>query len=287
MVNITRLAGRLGVKRHHLLWLHERGRATDGGNGHAVRWPVPVERLIEVFDACKEAGREVGVSIDNWEAVRARLGVPAGTRFDLSSSAVESLCVGWDGMLYPSPALSGVPELAMGSWQDLERFPLSPVSKMFHEASVARKEVCGGCELRFLCGGGDTDNSYLYYRETLGEGTLLGAEPYCDGHDGLYAHLVLETMADLSRENRPRPETGFKAPVVHFAMGDSGLRCGDEPKGEGVHALHSNCALQYELDRYRSVVRQFYGQAAAKPQPELCCPMDYAAEDLAHIEAGE
>ncbi|OGH56475.1 MAG: hypothetical protein A3I06_11840 [Candidatus Lindowbacteria bacterium RIFCSPLOWO2_02_FULL_62_12] len=41
--------------------------------------------------------------------------------------------------------------------------------------------------------------------------------------------------------------------------------------------------LAFDLDTYRRPVREFYGEAAEKPQADLCCPIKYNSEFLDHI----
>jgi SAM-dependent methyltransferase len=51
-----------------------------------------------------------------------------------------------------------------------------------------------------------------------------------------------------------------------------------------VRTTHSACVLSEEvLDKSRYTVREFYGDAAEKPQAELCCPVQPDAADLEHI----
>ena len=53
-----------------------------------------------------------------------------------------------------------------------------------------------------------------------------------------------------------------------------------------VRTTHSACVLSAEvLEKSRLSVREFYGDAAEHPQPELCCPVQPDAEDLKHIPA--
>ena len=47
--------------------------------------------------------------------------------------------------------------------------------------------------------------------------------------------------------------------------------------------LHSNCVLSFDVDKPRAKVREFYGEAAEKPQADLCCPTKYDDSAIAHI----
>jgi hypothetical protein len=46
---------------------------------------------------------------------------------------------------------------------------------------------------------------------------------------------------------------------------------------------HSNCILSFDVEKPHRIVQEFYGQAAEKPQPELCCPVRHESEDVRHI----
>ncbi len=272
---VTRLVSRLGGTTHHLLWLHKRGRADDGG----VDRTPSVERVIEVVRRCREVGRSVGVIVDNHEAVKTRLRYPAGTKRDLASAGVSSLCVYADGSVYPSAAMADVPELRCGSI--LER-PLqdiwtsSAVARTFASATVEDKSICKACPLKFLCGGGDVEHAYFY------GGSIAAHDPYCELHQA----MIADALQELSEERKAlvtNRKSGFSAPIVYTGMGEAAVTCAtDETPGE-VLTSRSECVLTFDLDAPRKVVRDFYGDAAETPQEELCCPVQPNPEDLAHI----
>ncbi len=272
---VTRLAASLGVRNHHLLWLHKRGRAGEGGLDHTPA----VSKVIEVVRRAQEAARECGVTIDNVESVKARLRSPAGTRRDLAGAGISTLCVYSDGKVYPSAALAGEADLCMGSI--LER-PLeairseSPVARLLREATVEKKGICRGCPLKFLCGGGDLEHAYAQ------DGDVMAHDPYCDLHKAMFD----DAMVSIATERRPlasNAASGFNAPVLFTGMGEGAVHCAlGEPEPEVV-TTRSECVLSFDLDAPRAAVRGFYGEAAEKPQEALCCPVKPSAEDLAHI----
>ncbi|MEW6684445.1 MAG: methyltransferase domain-containing protein [Nitrospirota bacterium] len=271
---VTRLVARLGGTAHHLLWLHKRGRAEDG-----VDRTPPVERVIDVIRRCREVGRGLGVVVDNHEAVKTRLRYPAGTKRDLASAGVSSLCVYSDGQVYPSAAMANVPALACGSI--LER-PLhdiwtsSTVARAFASATVEDKAICRTCPLKFLCGGGDVEHAYFY------GGSINAHDPYCDLHQA----MIADALQELTEERKAlvtNRKSGFSAPIVYTGMGEAAVTCAtDETPGE-VLTSRSECVLTFDLDAPRKVVREFYGNAAETTQEELCCPVQPNPEDLAHI----
>ncbi len=272
---VTRLVAELGGDRHHLLWLHKRGRADGSGPDHTPS----VERVIEVVRRCVAVGREVGVTIDNAEATTARLAAPAGVKRDLSNACVASLCVYSDGKVYPSAAMANVPELVCGDLAQADLATIwreSAVCRDFRAATVADKETCRDCSLRFLCGGGDLEHAYFY------AGSIGAHDPYCELHKAMFSDAIERLVADR-RAVHGNGETGFKAPIAFTGMGEGSVHCaaGDAP-GE-VITSHSECVLSFDLDAPRALVREFYGDAADEPQEELCCPIQPNPEDLTHI----
>jgi radical SAM protein with 4Fe4S-binding SPASM domain len=276
--SITRLVGGLGGTTHHLLWLHKRGRADERG---LDRTP-PIERVIDVVRRAREVGRSVGVMIDNHEAIKARLRYPAGTKRDLASAAVSSLCVYSDGTVYPSAAMANVPELYCGNVlrQSLgEIWNGSPVTRSFQQATVEEKPICRSCPLKFLCGGGDIEHSYFY------GGTLQAHDPYCELHKAMFA----DAFRELTEERRAlvsNGRSGFNAPVLFTGMGEMAITCATEEAPGEVITSRSECILSFDLDAPRKVVRQFYGSAAETPSDDLCCPVQPDPSDLAHIPPG-
>ncbi|MBI4230217.1 MAG: methyltransferase domain-containing protein [Planctomycetes bacterium] len=273
--DVTRLLSSLGVNNHHLLWLHKRGRADGGGRDLTP----PVERVIEVVRAAKAVAKACGITIDNDEAIRQRLKGPIGTKRDLAGACVSSLCVYSDGKVYPSAAMANVPELCLG---DLASAPLetlwrdSPVARRFRETTVETKEHCPSCPLKFLCGGGDIEHAYFY-------GGHLGAhDPYCELHKAMFMG-AMESLADERGRFVSNGKSGFNAPVILAGMGENAVTCATGEAPRQVETSHSTCVLSFDIDAPRKMVRDFYGEAAEKPQETLCCPVRPMAEDLAHI----
>ena len=269
------LCADLGVKNLHLLWPHRRGRALLDGLLPSTA------TLIDAYRRVRQACRDVGVTLDNEEALRLRLDALPGRKNDLSGAGLTSLCLYTDGRIYPSAALVGVPELAMGDalseplesiWRD------SSMARRLRQATVIDKKQCRDCSWRFLCGGGDIEHGYFF------SGDLLGDDPYCD----LYQEMIGCALQDMSTEASAwvGRQGGFARPVLLRSMGERALACGAELDGAEVVTTRSTCVLSVDvLDRSRALMRDFYGRAAVEPQAELCCPVKPSAEDLAHIPA--
>ena len=272
------LAKKLGIESVHFMWLHKRGRAVEPGSDFFV----PHDRLIRQMRLTRRAAAEAGIRIDNDESFRIRLDRPAGDKLDLGNAGVESLCVNYDGKVYPSASFSGVPELECGSIFDSKLADIlrdSPVCRSFQSASVKDKALCRECPLKFLCGGGDIEHSYW-----AAQG-ILGADPYCE----LWKATIADTFEGMASEAlaKVNRRSGFDAPHVARAMGQGEKHCASDhrpmPGEVTVSTLHSNCVLSVDIDHAREQVRQFYGKAAEHPQEELCCPTSYPKDHVGHI----
>ena len=277
---MIRLAASLGVRNVHLLWPHRRGRVLYGP--FAVL-PSAEDILLAVRKA-RAVAIELGVTIDNLEEFRLRMDGTPGIKNDLAGAGWNSLCVYTDGCVYPSASMAGVPELRCGdlAQQTLETiWKESVICHELREATVERKPICRSCPIRFLCGGGDVEHGYWASAAEEGsgkQGSFIAHDPYCE----LYKGLAADALADLAGEGRGTVQlrSGFDRPVVFRGMGEHTLH--DEEAI--VRTTHSACVLSEEvMEKSRLTVREFYGQAAAEPQAELCCPVRPEENDLGHI----
>ncbi|MDR4499561.1 MAG: methyltransferase domain-containing protein [Candidatus Scalindua sp.] len=293
----TKLIAKLGVKTHHLLWVHKRGRVTD--NGHDF-FPS-IDKVIEVTREVKRIAQKQDISVDNLDAYKFRANSMRGTRYDLGNACYDSLCVYSDGEVYPSASFAGHENLRCGSVLEKslrEVWKNSRVSKAFRSASIRNKEQCMACHIKFICGGGDIEHSFFYsengtelihdsYPRNVGVHAL---DPYCELHKEIVNDVIFE-LAETRKKISER-KTGFSAPVVFRSMGEGSLVCGTEEQASvpkiknhqpSVRTLHSNCVLSFDVDKPRSSVREFYGNAAETPQEDLCCPTKNSEEDTSHI----
>ncbi|MFA6498573.1 MAG: DUF5714 domain-containing protein, partial [Desulfurivibrionaceae bacterium] len=180
-----------------------------------------------------------------------------GTRHDLSNTAWESLAVGPDGLIYPSPALVGLAALACGILAEgLEKvWHQSPVLEKIRKATLAASQVYQANPLRFLVGGGDLDHSYL------AGGDLVGHDPYVELYNGLALWLI-------SRQARQYPARA-KGEIL-LRMGEVRHDCPDT--GQEVALTHCNCVISLADDQGHSTVREFYGRAALTANEEIVNP---------------
>ncbi len=275
------LAARLGIKNLHLLLGHARGRATES---KSLASPSN-EKLLEIFLTVKRLTKEAGISFDNIETIKGKLTGRAGVISDLMNIGYESLCVYADGTVYPSAATASIPELAMGSLLDQslsDIWKTAPVGEKIRRSTVQKKTKCKDCYLKYLCGGGDLEHTYLH------SGSFLGEDPFSSFHE----QLILDILFSIATERASQQTaSGYDRPRLLAAMGESALfnpeKSGVVIEGGFEVALsRSSCVLSVNLDSARKVVQAFYTDAAESAQPALCCAGDYPFADVSHIPQG-
>ncbi len=271
------LARRVGAGSLHLMWAHKRGRAAASGNGFFPE----VLHLVDGVRRTVAAAEQLGVTLDNLDAVKRRVNGVPGVKYDFGNGGWDSLSVYVDGRVYPTAALVNVPELLCGDTAHAdfqEILDTSPVVQRLRAATVARKPDVASDPFRFFTGGGDWEHAWW------ATGDPLGADPYYP----IAIHLVKHVMTTLGREKQARrnARSGYDAPLVLHAMGEGAVACGtaDGALAERpVLTLHSNCVLSFDVDRPRAKMREFYGAAADQPQADLCCPTTYDDSAIDHI----
>ncbi len=275
---MVKLASTIGIKNIHLLQSHNRGRAV--GTAHLAS-PSNTE-LLTAFKKTKVAADQAGIIFDNYDVLLGKLLGQSGIKVDLSNAAYESLCVYADGYVYPTAALAGIPALRMGNplQSSLEEiWRSSPLALELRAGSVQKKAKCKDCYLKYLCGGGDIEHTYLYNNQIMAE------DPFSEFHEAWILDLLL-SRAELKAARQTA--SGFDRPIVYAAMGEDAV-LEEMPPGASsiggfdVSLSRSSCVLSVDLDHSRNVVSNFYGDAAEKPVPELCCPESYPLQDSAHI----
>ena len=135
---ITKLLAYSGVKTHHLLWAHKRGRITGNGNNSIP----PIDKVIDVTRRVKEVAGESGISVDNHDSYKFRANSNRGTRYDLGNACYDSMCVYSNGEVYPSASFAGHEGLKCGSIFDntlREIWENSNMSKAFRNATLQNK----------------------------------------------------------------------------------------------------------------------------------------------------
>lgn len=255
MPAVVDYAADMGAGNVHFMWYFVRGR------GDEENFAAPQQIFQALVQASERAIRR-GLSIDNLEALKGQIFTPGGTIHDGSNSGWESAAVGPDGKLYPSAALIQVEELATdlqnglaSAWRD------SPALQLIRNATAADLDS----PWRYLLGGGDLDHSYIGCRR------YIGGDPY----QPLYEKLA---RWQISRE-AVRQEAGGP-PRLRLKMGDILESCGEHG---AVALVHSNCLLSVARQDSRSVVRDFYREAAEEVREDILNPVCYDEEVIRHI----
>ena len=249
---IARKAHQMGASGLHLMYHFIRGK----GNSEQFSAPARIfAHVVETAALCQE----IGLKIDNMEALKAQVFAVPGTRFDLTNMGWESLAVGPDGNIYPSPALIRVDKLICGSLsQGLTRvFRESAILEQICSSSLVDSDEWTKRPLSLITGGGDPDHSWINNE------TLVGDDPYLDLYEQLVLHLIVEQAGQY-------PDQG----MFRLRMGDVRHDCPDTENGsDGSVALtHCNCVVSLaDLDGHSSV-REFYASAARKAKTEIVNP---------------
>ena len=286
MPQITRLVKDWGAESQHLMWLHHRGRIIETDPDS---FP-DTDNLIRVARETVQQAKILGVSLDNFESLKLRVNGTPYVKYDLGNQFWDSLCIYSDGTVYPSAAFANHYPLAAGkiTKETLRQiWHKADVGKKFRAASIVNNSSIIQDPFRYILGGGDIEHSYFFNLSEEGLGDLHGPDPYYQVYKALAQDVMFE-LADKKRKGFNQ-NSGFDAPVVFHSMGEGAVNCNTSEdminvdQERVVDTLHSNCVLAFDIDGSRSKVREFYGKAAVKPQAELCCPLNYDAEEISHI----
>jgi SAM-dependent methyltransferase len=254
MPGVVDFAAEVGATNVHFLWYFVHGRATRD------QFAQPESLFEHLTEAARRAAVR-GITIDNVEACRSSVFSPSGTIHDGSNSGWESLAVGPDDCLYPSPALVADPSLAT---------PLTGgLAATWRESSILEElrrstAVELSSPLRYLVGG-DPDHSYVH------GGRYVGHDPYFP----LYEKMALWLIAEEAQ-----PQSADGPPGLRLRMGDVLERCGT---GGGVALAHSNCLLAIASNEDVRIVADYYAEAARSPREEILNPVHYPDELVEHI----
>jgi len=253
---VVDMAAGLGAAGVHLMWHFPAGRGRDDDRPDD-------DALFAAVTAAARLAEARGVAIDNLTALRSQVFAPVGTRHDGTSAGYESVAVGPDDRLYPSPALIGVDALATPLDDGLETaWRESPVLGRLRAATCAASPS----PWRFLLGGGDPDHSYRH------AGTFTGDDPYLP----LRARLAAWTIAREAEAVAPATDR----PALRLKMGETHESC--HAHGD-VALAHTNCLLAVAGEGSLSQIKAFYTEAAAVEKGDIVNPVRYPPEMVGHI----
>ena len=255
MPTIVEVAHAYGGANVHFLWYFVRGRGKAGNF-------APPEEILPYLIQAAERAAHLGICVDNLESLRNQIFAPSGTIHDGPGSGWDSLAIGPDGRIYPSPALVGLPALATAIPESLVRaWRESPVLEKIRQVTAASLDS----PFRFLLGGGDLDHSYSH------DGRFLGADPY----GPLYEKLALWLIA---REAQPLPASD--KPALLLKMGEILTSCGAHG---GVALTHHNCLLAAAQPQSIETIRTFYQDAAITEKTDIINPVSFPEKFISHI----
>lgn len=255
MPNIIELAADVGAANVHFMWYFIRGR------GQSEAFVMP-QQIFTQLQAAAAKGAELNVVIDNLEALRTQVFAPPGTIHWAGSSGWESIAIGPDQRVYPSPALVGMKGLGAEINGDIgNTWRFDPIFKNLRQST----SMDINHPLRFILGGGDPDHSYIY------SGEFSGHDPYWPLYEAMALWLI-------TRATTFQPDTG--KPALRLKMGEILESCGAHGRETVVH---NNCLLSLSHPDSQTVVRNFYHTAAVQPNQDIINPVDYPGELLAHI----
>ena len=252
------LAGDVGAAGLHFMWHFAAGRGRDDHR------PDDDALFAAVTEAARRA-EAAGVAIDNLTALAGQVFSPAGTRHDGATSGWESVAVGPDGRLYPSPALIGEAAVATpvgpgglaAAWRD------SPVLAGLRRATCADSDD----PWRFVLGGPDPDHAWRH------DGRFDGEDPYLPLRRRLAAWMIAREAAGVP-DGRP------DRPGLRLKMGETHESC--HAHGE-VALAHANCLLSMAGTTSLGHIKDFYTEAAAVEKGDIVNPVRYPLELVDHI----
>jgi MoaA/NifB/PqqE/SkfB family radical SAM enzyme/SAM-dependent methyltransferase len=249
---IAREARQMGATGLHFMYHFVRGKGTD------EQFVDPERIAVQVVKAARLC-RSLQLQVDNLEALKAQVFAVPGTRFDLTNMGWESLAVGPDGKIYPSPALIGIQDLVCGSLEQglAQVWQQSPTLATIRSTSLVDVKGWQQRPLSLITGGGDPDHSWVRGN------TLVGNDPYLD----LYEQLVLQLIVEQASQY---PDRG----LFRLRMGDVRHDCPDTDNGSdgAVSLTHCNCVVSLAETDGHSSVREFYGAAAQQANEEIVNP---------------
>ncbi|MEJ2716302.1 MAG: DUF5714 domain-containing protein [Deltaproteobacteria bacterium] len=262
---VTSIAHDLGVGTVHFMWHFNRGSGKSLGG-------LPMHVLIENFRVAAEQARRVGIAIDNLEAMKAQVFAHPGTRFDFGNAGWESLAVGPDESVYPTPAMVDLPGLRAGTaekgietvWKN------SRVLESIRRASLADIPEMREDPWRLIIGGGDLDHCVALDRAGPGELTLRD-DPYRPLYQEM-ARMVIEQELEALRAPLH--------PGMILRMGDITTDC---PSPRDVNFTHCNCLLSMGEGSTSRLVREFYSERAITPDELILNPIDYGDDETSFI----
>ncbi|MBS1111811.1 MAG: Arsenite methyltransferase [Nitrospirae bacterium] len=286
----------LGVKDHHMLWMHSKGR----GASNVEELYVSPEKITQIMKEQRSVYEEQEVIVDNEESLKARVRYKRGRKNDLCNNCYEKICVNADGHVYPCGSLNGDRRFDAGSILERSLRDIwlnSDVMRCGRGNSIQDKTECSACDLRFFCGGGCTSHSFYSSEVDTGKGSIKALDPYCSTYKSLFEDILWDMASEgVVAENTD----GYITPLVFNAMDsklpsylDNAVKSIDDKNEVGCY--HCSCVLAIDVEDDENVckpeikghvtktVKKKFSKAANAPVEDYYCPTGYNPEDLKHI----
>lgn len=209
------LGASFGVKNIHFLWYLTLGRAEKNLLPH----------MQEVFEALIKAyqkAQKLRIVIDNFEVLKRQIFAPKGSVRDGFNAGKKSITLGFDGAFYPTAALVGRKELQMQGKSISEALE-SKIAKELEMQTILTLHN----PLRFICGGGDLDQSFSKAK------TFMGNDPYTPLREKLTLWLICNEAKRFDVE--------VQKPSVCLEMGDILY---PNQANEGLTYTQANCSFE-------------------------------------------
>lgn len=247
----------LDVSTIHFQYHFQRGFGAD--------MEVAISEFRQLLPKIFAAAEKYAITIDNLEALRAQVFSPPGTRFDFGNGGWESLAVGPDGAIFPTPATIDIPYLNSGNLAEglAEIWRNSSGLREVRELSLLQNREMASDPYRFLIGGGDLDRSLVGYDRVAG--FILKPDPYAQIARDMVRYLI-------NREASALTLAESETPGLRLRMGDITTAC---PAGAEVNFTHCNCLLSMGQGTH-NLVRNFYGSRAETPDETILNPVAFA-----------
>ena len=195
----TRYLADLGIRNHHILWLHARGRMRQNTD----ELLLPGSEVARVMARLRDTTGGTNIIVDNMVSLAARVRGKRGRKNDLCNSCYGVLNVNTDGHVYPCASLCGASGFDCGSVKEKSLGDIwlkSDTTKWIRENSVQKRTGCSSCYLKYFCGGGCFAQSYFNYEMTTGEGCIVAPDPYCEAYKSQITALMWQIAMPQPKE---------------------------------------------------------------------------------------
>jgi MoaA/NifB/PqqE/SkfB family radical SAM enzyme/ubiquinone/menaquinone biosynthesis C-methylase UbiE len=245
----------------HYQWLFKKGFADQS-------LFISPEHIFPFLKKAAIKAEQNGITINNIDVLQSQLFSLADTKFDLNNAGWESLAVGPNGNIYPSPSLIFNEDYNCGHLtQGIQSiWKNNPLLNTCRYASLIFDEKYSKNPFKFFIGGGDPDYSIIY------SGKITGGDPYVPLYN-LICQWLISREAD---KFKAALQAGFK------------LKIGDQvdsaPAAAGkCHFMRNNFPVPNHL------LRKDHAMLPGQIPPELqqayqiINPIPYPAEVVSHI----